>query len=262
MDPQANKTLKANGRCAPARMNTGKAYILAEIKRLAEASGKPPGVRLFERETGIKESDWYPDLWLRWGDALQEAGFTRNVMQEALSDELLLEQYARLAQRLSRLPIKGEMIRESKTNPSFPSQRPFRRFGGKGKLLKAVAGFCRANGAFDDVLSFCESALQNQKHDAEPLDSPKSRVTTGFVYLMKSGPHYKIGRTTSLARRGWELGIKIPVPPRTIHYVETDDPVGVEAYWHRRFDAKRGEGEWFNLAAGDVLAFKLWKRIV
>ena len=243
-------------------MRTGKRRILAEIKRLAEASGKPPGVRLFERETGIRESDWFPDLWLRWGDALQEAGFARNIMQEAFSDKLLVEQYARLAQRLSRLPIEGEMIRESRTNPSFPSEKTFRRFGGKRKLLKAVADFCRANGAFDDVLAFCESTLRNQERDTEPSHSPKSRITTGFVYLMKSGPHYKIGRTNSLARRQWELGIKIPVPPRTIHYVETDDPVGVEAYLHRRFDAKRGEGEWFNLAADDVLAFKRWKRIV
>ena len=41
------------------------------------------------------------------------------------------------------------------------------------------------------------------------------------------GTHHKIGRTNSLSRRGYELGIKIPVPPRTIHYVETDDPAGI-----------------------------------
>jgi hypothetical protein len=29
-------------------MGANKSHILAEIKRLAEASGKPPGVRLFE----------------------------------------------------------------------------------------------------------------------------------------------------------------------------------------------------------------------
>ncbi|MDX2151008.1 MAG: hypothetical protein SFV54_09750 [Bryobacteraceae bacterium] len=51
------------------------------------------------------------------------------------------------------------------------------------------------------------------------------KIATGFVYLMKSGRHYKVGRTNSVGRRGSELTIKIPVPPTTIHSIETDDPV-------------------------------------
>ncbi len=51
-------------------------------------------------------------------------------------------------------------------------------------------------------------------------------------------------------------------PPTTIHTIETDDPLGVEAYWHNRFGEKRGEGEWFELVPDDARAFKRWKKIV
>jgi hypothetical protein len=136
---------------------TNKHHILAEIARLAKANdGKPPGVRKFESETGIKESDWYPDLWLRWGDAIQEAGYARNKMQETISDEILVKSYAQLAQQLARLPLQGELILERKKNPSFPSEKTFRRFRGKDNLLNAVIRFCRSNSGFDDVEALCE----------------------------------------------------------------------------------------------------------
>lgn len=103
--------------------------------------------------------------------------------------------------------------------------------------------------------------MTTQNSDAGLREIRKPTVATAFVYLMKSGRHYKIGRTNSPGRRSWELGIKIPIPPQTIHSFETDDPVGVEAYWHKRFEAKRGEGEWFNLNADDIAAFKRWRQI-
>jgi hypothetical protein len=241
---------------------TDKRHILAEITRLAKANeGKPPGVRKFESETGIRECDWYPDLWLRWGDALQEAGFTRNKMQEAVSDAVLLAGCARLAQRLARLPLQGELILESKNNPSFPSEKTFRRFGGKANLWNAVLGFCRSNSGYDDVIALCEGKLKEHNRGVTSFPATKVETATGFVYLIKSGRHYKIGRTNSLGRRQWELSIKIPIPPKTIHYIETDDPVGLETYWHKRFDSKRGEGEWFDLSPDDVAAFKRWKKI-
>ena len=55
-----------------------------------------------------------------------------------------------------------------------------------------------------------------------PDDSPR----VGFVYLLKSGRHYKIGHTLDVQ------------------------------YWHKRFADRRTNGEWFELTRADVTAFK------
>lgn len=235
--------------------------IVAEIKRIAlDNGGQAPGMQFFGRIAGVNKSDWYPHLWLRWSDALVEAGYVPNTFQTKASDELLFEKYIGLTRELGRLPLEGEIRRKARSDSSFPSHTAFYRFGGKQKLVVALAAYCRKSPGFEDVLGLCVEQ-ENTPELTSTATRREARVATGFVYLMKSGSHYKIGRTNSVGRRGSELAIKIPVPPTTVHTIETDDSVGVEAYWHRRFADKRGEGEWFTLSLEDVNAFKRWKRI-
>jgi hypothetical protein len=244
-------------------MPINKAHILNEIRRIARANGgKAPGSHALKSQSGIKKSDWYPHIWLRWSDALVEAGYAPNQFQSKTTDDLVMRAYIGLIRELGRVPIEGEVRRKAKSDDTFPSHTIFSRFGGKQGLIDAVADFCKRSAGFDDILTILSTAKNSSKQISEDECDMRSRVSIGFVYLLKSGPHYKIGRTNSMGRRTSELAIKIPVPPKTIHHIETDDPIGVETYWHIRFAEKRGEGEWFNLSPEDVKAFKRWKRIV
>ena len=92
-------------------------------------------------------------------------------------------------------------------------------------------------------------------------DNGKVSDLVGEVYLFKSGRHYKIGKTKDTVRRGSEIRIQLPEKLSLIHSIKTDDPSGIESYWHNRFESKRMEGEWFDLNSADIRAFKRWRRI-
>lgn len=83
------------------------------------------------------------------------------------------------------------------------------------------------------------------------------------MYLVRHGAwrEYKIGKTINPIRREGEIAIELPLKVKPEHAIETDDPPGIERYWHERFGDKRMNGEWFALSAQDVRAFKKWRRI-
>ena len=238
-------------------MAIDKQHILNEIKRVAKTNGgKSPGILRFKSDTGIKKSDWYPDHWLRWGDALREAGFSPNEMEIAWTPEALLEKYIALIKKLGHFPLEGEVRRQSKMDPTFPSHTSFGRFGGKSNLATAIIEHCQARGGFDDVIDVCAKVASVNARMAKTEKELPNEDALGFVYLIKSGRHYKIGMTNAVGRRQYELAIQLPEKANTVHVIKTNDPRGIEAYWHKRFEAKRGNGEWFELTTEYIKAFK------
>lgn len=102
-----------------------KQQIVAAIKRHAlDNGGRAPGLQVFERTTGVKKADWYPHIWLRWGDALVEAGYTPNTFQTRTSDQVLIENYIRLARELEGCRLRARFGgRQEPTRLSQTTQR-------------------------------------------------------------------------------------------------------------------------------------------
>lgn len=232
-----------------------KDFILSEIKRVAAQSrGSPPGREKFAKITGIKQAQWYGRYWSRWGDALKEAGFDPNEFQLPHNEENILGKIAQLARELGRFPVTAELRMKARADKSFPSHGVYDKLGPKPERVRKVLDWCRANPGFEDVVTLCQS---NDAAPPIPVDeSPATEPILGFVYLARMGKHYKVGRTGAVGRRVYELAIQLPERLTLIHSIKTDDPTGIEAYWHGRFADRRSNGEWFILTSEDVKAFK------
>jgi len=232
-----------------------KQHILEEIRRTAETNGGMPlGRARFFEETGIKSSDWEGKCWARWGDALREAGFVPNKLQGAYDKDRLIESFLGIIREFGRFPVSAELQLKRRRDPTFPSHNTFNRFGSKSQLRSKVLEYCRNHAGFGDVVPLL--ADNEVPDESDPRESTPHPEQIGSVYLLKSGRYYKVGKTNAIGRRERELAIQLPEKARTVHAVKTDDPSGIEAYWHTRFAAKRHHGEWFQLDNSDVNAFK------
>lgn len=223
--------------------------ILTEIRRLAEANGgQAPGVRAFETATGITEGTWRGKYWARWSDALAEAGYGANRFQGRSEADYILASFIQAARHYKRLPTFMEIRMYKRQREDFPSSKTMQTyFGSKDKLLSNLRTWLEGKTGYDDIVQ-----MLGPKAKVEAT----SNVREGLVYLIRSGAHYKVGRSDELERRVKEIRVALPEAATLVHSIRTDDPAGIEGYWHRRFADKRANGEWFKLTNADVAAFK------
>jgi hypothetical protein len=227
------------------------AVISAYNDFVAAKGGNTVGEDIFRRETGISSYYWRGGYWRSWSAFQTDAGHMPNLPTQKISDETLLQRFAELTLELKQIPTEADLTLKRKNDLSFPGPMRFRRWGNRDALLGKAAEYCQSRKEFELVVKLLKRGTSGGM--AHRLDSFRIH---GFVYLLRSGKRYKLGRTNAAGRRLRELAIQLPQKPDTVHVIETDDPEGIEQYWHRRFDDKRQGGEWFSLTAEDVRAFK------
>jgi hypothetical protein len=221
---------------------------LSEIRRLEQKHGRAPGQNLFSAETGIAQHEWRGRFWARWGDALAEAGFGPNPFGSKRDSKELLTAVADVALRMGRVPTFTELTLLRREDPNIPPSKTVANHFKKDALVANLRKLAQTDHRYVGLVAILPESTET--------DAATSSRQEGWVYLLRSGQHYKIGRSDTLERRVREVGVAMPDSTILEHAIRTDDPVGIESYWHRRFAEKRVGGEWFKLSRAEVAAFK------
>lgn len=231
--------------------------LKAKAAQLAEKLGKTPSRK--QLSSVMKESEWaYHGMTVT--DFQEYCGLAANKsgLETKIPEEKLLIDLAKLCLEENRIPHQATLrkwIRDGK----YRSHTLETRFGGMIGVQRALHDFGKARGYGENFFQLPGWKIQVGEDTNGRDDSPAK----GFVYLQQHGSRkeYKIGKTNNPMRREGEVKIELPERLQPIHYIQTDDPSGIESYWHRRFSEKRKNGEWFELSKEDVRAFKRWKKI-
>jgi hypothetical protein len=231
--------------------------IITKIRDIALLDGKAPGREKFQAQTGIKPHVWRGRIWRNWTDALVEAGFAPNEYQAALADDDLLRFVAEISKMLGRFPSTSDIEYELPRQQGAPNSTTILSRWKMPDLAGALADFARRHGEHD-IIEFANAYVPSRRATESEADQTNA---LGYVYMQRHGGDYKIGFTKSLNKRGRQIQIELPQEIELVHSILTDDPAGVEYYWHRRFADKRTRGEWFKLTNADVVAFKKWSKI-
>jgi len=243
-----------------------KQEIIEKIKEVATLLGqKSPSLKDMEKYAGLSSSSWKGKFWIRWSEALAEAGYQANHFSlPALGKEKYIVELLLLIRELQRVPQWLELRMRKRADKAFPSTTAIKEnFDGKtwDEIKAELLEYCERNSSFFDLVPLfpepaeTDTVIQNDELQGVPV--------SGFVYLLQHGDRkeYKIGKTGHVLRRHGEIAIELPEQVRSIHTIETDDPSGIEKYWHNRFKEKRKNGEWFELSNEDVRAFRRWRKI-
>lgn len=233
--------------------------IIKRIRQEASKRGGRVSYRVFLDETGIKDK-WLrgQQWWAGWNALLLEAGLeTRLFRKPSTPLDAVVEVVASLVVQLGRWPTDDDFRRARSRDKSFPSLKVVSRFRSSGALAEGIIDLAEREDRFAAALPIAKARATEESTVSA---TPKVK---GYVYMIRSGRRFKIGKETTAGARQAAAGTWLE-NPEVVHRITTEDPDGVERYWHARFkqQGKHVKGELFALSAYDVAVFKRWKKIV
>jgi hypothetical protein len=247
-------------------VENSKRFIIKEIRRTAEKNGGVPlGMITFYKATGIKIPEWRGKLWLRWSDAVKEAGYPPNKKSGPYDEGLLIDKFIGLIRELGHFPLSTELEKKGYHNRTFPSHMAFRaRWGSRIQQAARIILYCQSHKGHDDILAMCEPVLKIQSFPAH--GTVQAKGANGYVCLVKArrkwGTFYKIFRSINRKYVNRYIGSQDGQPYLKnggVHFIRTDDAEGIYRYWSQRFASKRlhrREGDCYRLMKEDIQTFK------
>lgn len=250
-----------------------KEEIIKELQKCAkENGGKTPGEHNFYEYAEIGIYDLHKLGWANWRELVLDAGLIPNKFDKTkYNHEQLCELFIEAIHEKGRWPTRGELEVKHHKDSNFPDAGTFYKKLGlvlTGDLATNLLEYVKDKRKYKDIVSICSSFLESLNRNTTTEDS-QLHDHIGYVYLLKSNlgsaAAYKIGKTSDPERRVLELN-QPSNEQILIWKIKTDDPTGIERYWHDRFQLKRlyphrTKDEWFKLKPSDVKAFKRWKKI-
>ncbi len=227
-----------------------KEFIADAYRRRCQTEGRVLGERAFMRKTGLPVWHWR-HYWPSWAEFQADMGFAPNSRKERIPKELLLRRCAELALELDKLPTKKDMDRCRERDPSFPDYGTHLRLGRAPQRLQMLEAFCRSKSEFARVLELISE--ERARHMGRERDTEGFE---GIVYLARAGDCHQIIHECATGKRLRRIAALVSYAPGTLHVIDTDDPIGVEQYWRKRFRSRRAGRKGYHLTFADIRAFQ------
>jgi len=222
--------------------------IVAEYVKLKNDLGAVPSSKDFYKRISKHKAELafgekpFSKIQQAAGDNPTQIGIAGRTRDE------FFETYGRVVRELKITPKRAEWKRRRMT-PTAEAYRAKLHINWQ-EMPRRFAEWASNKAEWSDVVLICSRITEKTTRTAE------KGVERGAVYLLRSGRYHKIGKSNSVGRREYELGLNTPEPCRLVHVIKTDDPDGIERYWLKRFENKRKNREWFQLSSDDIRMFK------